>query len=85
MLDNNDIDEKIIAIPFGDPWYNKYQDIYDLPTHVFNEIKHFFEVYKQLEDKNTRVENIVGRDEAIKAIIKCMEDYEEKFPKNGDE
>ena len=48
--------EKIIAIPEGDPTLNMYNDISELPQHQFQEIKHFFEVYKFLENKVTHVE-----------------------------
>ena len=46
MEDNGKRDEKIIAIPFNDPTYNQYQDIKELPKHIFSEMKHFFTVYK---------------------------------------
>ena len=51
MIDNGKYDEKIIAIPFSDPNYNMYTDIDQLPRHIFEEMKHFFTVYKQLENK----------------------------------
>jgi len=79
MVDSNAIDEKIIAIPFGDPSYIGYQDISDLPKHIFDEIKHFFEVYKYLENKITVVEQILGRSEAEKSIRKSIEYYGEVY------
>ena len=48
MNDGGDVDEKIIAIPITDPNYNTYKNISDLPVHVFEEMRHFFQVYKQL-------------------------------------
>ena len=45
MIDQGKLDEKIIAIPFSDPSYNKYRDIMDLPDHTFDEMAHFFTVY----------------------------------------
>ena len=51
LLDNGKNDEKIIAIPFADPTYNGYKDIYDLPAHIFDEMAHFFSVYKNLEGR----------------------------------
>ena len=51
MRDGGRNDEKIIAIPFGDPNYNMYKSVRDLPMHIFNEMQHFFNVYKALEDK----------------------------------
>lgn len=79
MVDNNEMDEKIIAIPFGDPTYNSYHDINDLPTHIFNEMAHFFTVYKALENKETAVLEIVRREEALKIIELSMHTYNNKF------
>ena len=81
MNDSGSVDEKIIAIPVNDPFLNGYKDISELPQHQFNEIKHFFEVYKFLENKETRVDNILGRDYAIKAIEDCKTAYHNKFAK----
>ena len=81
MRDNNEIDEKIIAIPFGDPFLNNYKSLDELPVHQFQEIKHFFEVYKFLENKVTVVEEICGREEAEKVVEKCISAYNEKFGK----
>ncbi len=75
MNDNGALDEKIIAIPFADPNYNTYKSIHDLPEHIFEEMKHFFSVYKQLEYKKTSVDVVADRDEAIKIIEKSMENY----------
>ena len=79
MIDGNEQDEKIIAICKQDPFLNCYQDINEVPPQISSEIKHFFEVYKQLEEKETSVDQILGRDEAERIITKCMKQYEEKF------
>ena len=79
MIDENEADEKIVAIPINDPFLNGYNDISELPQHQFNEIKHFFEVYKFLENKETRVDNIVGKNEAIDTIEKCKKAYNEYY------
>ncbi len=81
MLDGGRNDEKIIAIPFGDPTYNKYKDISDLPQHIFNEMTHFFTVYKALEDKETVAGEINGREAAIEVIRNSLENYIEIFCK----
>lgn len=82
MIDDNEEDEKIIAIPLNDPFLNTYSDISDLPQHQFQEIKHFFEIYKYLENKTTRVDNICGREKAIESIEKCKDAYLKKYGKN---
>ena len=81
MIDNGSNDEKIIAIPFSDPTYNVYKDISELPNHIFDEMSHFFTVYKQLENKETAVNEVSGREEAVKIIAECIDRYVENFCK----
>ena len=81
MIDNNKGDEKIIAIPAGDPTYNHYTDISELPAHIFDEMRHFFTVYKNLENKQTAVNEVSGREVAIEIIKKSIADYVEEFCK----
>ena len=81
MIDSSQRDEKIIAVAKKDPSLNMYNDISELPPHISIEIKHFFEVYKQLEDKKTEVEEFVGRTEAENIIEKSIKSYKEKFNK----
>ena len=81
MKDKEEMDEKIIAIPFGDPQYNCYQDISELPSHTFDEIRHFFTVYKNLENKTTAVNEVGARDEAIRVIDEAIDHYVECFCK----
>ena len=79
MLDGGKNDEKIIAIPFQDPSYNSYHDVSELPAHLFTEISHFFSVYKNLEGKETVVDELRGKDAARDVIQKCLDAYIEKF------
>lgn len=79
MLDSGEQDEKIIAIPFKDPTYNTYHGIEELPRHLFDEMRHFFSVYKQLEGKTTAVDEIKGRAEAIEIINRSIARYNQKF------
>lgn len=81
MVDNNEHDEKIIAVPKGDPTYNVYKSIRELPEHIFDEMSHFFSVYKELEGKKTIMKNIEDREAAIAVIDACMERYKEAFCK----
>lgn len=75
MLDGDANDEKIIAIPVNDPTYNTYRSIYDLPKHIFDEMEHFFSVYKQLEKKRTAVNSVVNKSNAIEIIEYCIDNY----------
>ena len=81
MTDDNEEDEKIIAICKEDPFLNCYKDISEVPPNLLAEIKHFFEVYKQLEGKKTTVDKMLGREEAEKIIQKCIDRYDQVFKK----
>lgn len=75
MMDDGKMDEKIIAIPFKEPTYNIYDDISQLPRHIFEEMRHFFEVYKALEHKTTAVKEVMGRDSALAIIQNSIDNY----------
>lgn len=79
MLDGGKLDEKIIGIPFEDPTYSSYTDISELPKHIFDEMSHFFTVYKNLEHKETVVDEFSGAEEAKNIINKCCKLYVDKF------
>lgn len=81
MTDSAEQDEKIIAVAKKDPSLNMYKDIKELPNHISCEIKHFFQVYKQLEEKETVVEQILGREKAEEIIKRSIEQYKMKFNK----
>ena len=79
MNDNGSTDEKIITIPFSDPTYNDYKSIRDLPSHIFEEMQHFFRVYKELENKLTSVSETFDVDVAVKIVQKSIDEYIEKI------
>lgn len=81
MVDNGHYDEKIIAIPFNDPVYNGYKDISEIPTHVYEEMRHFFKVYKELEQKETAVNEVGSRAEAEKIIEQSISSYIDNYCK----
>ena len=59
--------------------YNCYHDVGELPPHIVQEIAHFFNVYKQLEHKETTVMEIFGKDRALDIIKEAITLYREKF------
>lgn len=83
MLDQGKLDDKIIAVPFGDPTYNGYTDISELPVHVFDEMRHFFSVYKSLEEKDTVVDEVRDAKASREVILKALDDYVEKYCRFG--
>ena len=79
MLDQGKNDDKIVAVPFNDPVYNTYSDVFQLPQHVMDEMAHFFTVYKSLEQKDTLVDEIRGPKEAKAIIQRALNSYVDKF------
>ena len=81
MVDGGHADDKIIAIPFGDPTYNEYKDISQLPKHIFDEMTHFFTVYKMLENKDTAINQAQGVLAAVEIIEDAIDNYKKLFVK----
>ena len=79
MLDQGKNDDKIVAVPFNDPVYNTYSDVFQLPQHVMDEMAHFFTVYKSLEQKDTVIDEIRGPKEAKAIIQRALDAYVDKF------
>ncbi len=75
MIDGGKQDDKIIALPFSDPTYRDVRSIHELPAHIFDQIRHFFTVYKQLENKQTAVKELFDRAEAEDIVRRAIEDY----------
>ena len=81
MIDNEEGDEKIIAVPVNDPSWNMYTNIDELPEHILDEMRHFFRVYKELEGKKTTIVETRGPKEAKRIISESIKKYHEVFKK----
>ena len=79
MVDGGDIDDKIIAVLVNDPTAKDYNSVNDLPSHIFDEIMHFFKVYKQLENKQTDIKELYDRETAERIVREAIDGYVEKF------
>lgn len=67
MVDDKGPDEKILAVPVGDPRFDDIFDLSDLHNHWLKEIENFFATYKLLEEKDT---DLLGWDNAA-----CAAEY----------
>ncbi len=83
MIDSNERDYKILAVPTRDPFFNGYNDVSEIPHHILDEISHFFTVYKSLENKDTFIKSIEGRDFAMQVIRDCKKAYDEEEEKKN--
>jgi inorganic pyrophosphatase len=65
MQDEKGQDQKILAVPVGDPRFASIRDLSDIDQHWLREIENFFQTYKALEDKWT---DVVGWEDASAAV-----------------
>ncbi|GAB3824108.1 inorganic diphosphatase [Pontibacter rugosus] len=79
MIDNNEEDDKIIAVAYNDMSVRHINDISELPPHTLLEMRRFFEDYKKLENKEVIVEQFLGREHAYKIIQDSIELYNATF------
>jgi inorganic pyrophosphatase len=79
MVDGGDADDKIIAVASKDPSVNHYNNIEELPLHFLNELRHFFEEYKALENKTVIVEDFGDKVTALKIIEEAIQSYKDNF------
>lgn len=75
MVDDGENDEKIICVPAKDPRYDHIQDLSDLSAHIPKEIQHFFEHYKDLQNKKCQILAIEGAAAAKEMIISSKENH----------
>ena len=81
MMDEGEMDDKIIAVAANDMSVNHMNEIEDLPAHWIKELRSFFEDYKKLENKTVVVEDFQDRKTALKVIDQAILDYKNKFGK----
>ena len=75
MIDQGELDYKVIAVGIHDPEYNTYHDVHELPKHRVAVVKRFFEDYKTLENKMVKVDDILPALEAVPVINNALEVY----------
>ena len=73
MQDEKGPDEKILCVPIHDPMWNRIRALEEVPPHLVKEIEHFFQVYKELEEKKTAVEGWEDRAAAERAAREAQE------------
>jgi len=81
MIDNNQADDKLIAVMNNDALYEDYRDVSDLPPKVVNRLRHYFLTYKDLPGNPADVEitHVYGHEEALDLIGRSIEDYQTRF------
>jgi inorganic pyrophosphatase len=75
MTDEKGPDDKVLCVPLNDPSWSGVSDIHDVPAQLRNEIEHFFQVYKDLEEKKTVTRGFGNRADA-QAVIEASRQRE---------
>lgn len=75
MEDEAGPDETLLCVPVNDPRWNEIQTLDDVPSHVIEEITHFFNIYKDLEPKHSEVNGWSDRDQGMQYIKDSQERY----------
>lgn len=75
MVDNDERDQKVLAVPTRNPRYDQIHTMDQIFSHVKREIEHFFTIYKELEGKVTKMNGWGGPREARKAIVESRDRY----------
>lgn len=79
MIDDRELDDKIVGVYESDPRYSEYKSLRDIPKHVTAELKHFFETYKELQSEGNQVAvpEILDREAAWESIELSKVKYKE--------
>jgi inorganic pyrophosphatase len=64
MIDDGKEDDKVLAVPVGEPAFDEIFNYTQIFPHTLRKISHFFETYKLLEGKKT---SVVGWQDAANA------------------
>ncbi len=76
MEDEAGGDDKVLAVPAGDPRWESYQDIEDVDKFTLDAIEHFFTRYKDLEPgKFVKGSNWVGREAAEAEVTASIDRF----------
>lgn len=73
MRDEKGVDEKLLCVPVKDPHWNPVRSLDDVPAHLLREIEHFFEIYKDLEEKKVEVGGWDGLVAAERVVREAQE------------
>lgn len=82
LIDNNEADDKIIAVMKGDAIFSKWKDISDCSDSFIERLKHYFLTYKEApeeEIKKVEIAGVYGNEEAYQVIKASNKDYLEKY------
>lgn len=75
MADDKGEDAKLITVAEADPRWQHVRDLADVPTHILDEVQHFFSIYKDLEGKSVRIDGFRDRTAALEQLAEDRERF----------
>ncbi len=75
MVDKDEHDQKILAVPNNNPRYDSIHTIDQIFPHLKREIEHFFSIYKELQGSKTEINGWGGPKEARRLITDFRHTY----------
>jgi inorganic pyrophosphatase len=81
MIDDEEADDKIVAVLESDLFWGPIQDLKALPTALLDRLTHYFATYKLIPGvhTNVRIERSYEREHAEAVVRASMEDYKEMY------
>jgi inorganic pyrophosphatase len=81
MIDNGEVDDKIVAVLANDPMYREVTELSSLPDPLLHRLEHYFLTYKQVPGKDLKVsiEGHYGLTAAHEVVSAAMADYRDAF------
>jgi inorganic pyrophosphatase len=70
MVDQGMPDEKLLCVASKDPRFGNRATMAEIHQHTLDEIVHFFEIYKQLENKSVEINGWLPKEAALDIIRK---------------
>jgi inorganic pyrophosphatase len=81
MIDQNEADDKIVAVLENDNFWGKAEKIADLPAVLIERLSHYFSTYKLVPGAKSRalIERVYDVDYAHQVIEASLADYHDEF------
>lgn len=80
MIDDGKPDDKILAVPVGEPAYHDIYTQSQIFPHTLRTISHFFETYKTLEGKTTSTQGWQDGAAARRSVVESIERFKSVHP-----
>jgi len=81
MIDNEEADDKILAVLANDNIWGNAETISDLPKIMIERLRHYFSTYKLIlgQELKVSIEEVYDAAHAKKVVLAAQKDYDEEF------